>query len=620
MKIRPEDFINASINGREDPPSGFAPNEFFEDMRLDPGLAIGIPAWELSRITTETALEGVLTQQQYLVYDMATSMGVLTPFVEPTQLALQSFDLFFDTFTDVAISQEIELTTMIGIAATALSVIPVYGQIAAALIGLGLTIASMFDGGGQRPRTFLPCQSWQEETNDEAFKNLRKYTKNRNDWTDIFRPRFKGELSLQICKHKDGLHGLVWGLGDGQVPHVRKEGNRFGFGSDGEFVSTGGIGMIPGGQKIYSLMQSTPLDYRTGKGKKGPNYLNAKGRKGIFEERCGGGDNDVMSIDVGQFYPTVAQAGVTLWDFMFQRGAAMYSVDVDRLGNEWIEFFQSIWGGVEYLWANPEFYGSSTDNSDVGYGRGFWEGALQQITRNYGVGMGGSIGAIGAWAPNGCRGPLQNEDRQTFLDNSVLSGIILPALSKLKHVQNWHLQHTTMAAYLPINGGKNANPLDQGNGNDGKIMGAFRSSEQLRAEFSDSRARILQGPLKYEVRLQDVLDETYRKQIEDAGGGIYGEGSITLTAGEKDKFPGVWVPTGGAGFDGNPGVVVPPGRMPIPPGRMPIPPRGSRHNDDNTVALILGGLALAGGSYWAWNNKDKLRSVGQQLKRRVGIR
>jgi len=602
MKLKIEDFIAPSIDPMGNPASSFPPDEFLEALRLDPSLAIenaDLPNSQIASFVAEDTIHGLLKQQQFLVYDMASSMGVLSSFVEPTKLSLRAFDISIDSMNAIAVGQKIVATTLIGTAGQALSAVPnIYAQIAGALIGLGLQIYELvLNPSLAKPRVYLPCQEWTEETDAAVFHNMRVYTRNNYDWTGVFLPRFQGELSMQICKHDDGPHGLVWGLGNGQVPHVRLVGSsknrRFSFGEDGEFNPANGIGVIPGGQRIYSLVQSTPIDYRS-------DYLDfSKDHPTVFDPRCGGGDRDVMSIDTGGFYPTVAQAGVTLWDFMFQRGAAMYAVDTGTLGDSWIHYFKSIWEGVSMLWGNPEYIGSGSDNDDVGYGAGVWEGSLAQLVRNYGVGMNNEIGGIGSWAPAGCRSWLQSEDQDHFFAGSVLTKIILPAVSQLAHAQRWHLRNTTLAAYLPIYGGKNANPLTQGdNGSD--VMGAFRSSEQLRADFANARARILQTDLKYQVRLQDVLDKKYRDEIEAAGGGIHGVGGLGLAAELMQPFDGnIWVPTGGSGFGREGG-----GRL----------PRGSGRN---TTALIVGGLVLTGGVVAAYRYRNEIVKWSRGMQRKT---
>jgi len=139
----------------------------------------------------------------------------------------------------------------------------------------------------------------------------------------------------------------------------------------------------------------------------------------------------------------------------------------------------------------------------------------------------------------------------------------------------------------------------------------------VKSKWEDRRKDLLEHPALCDVDVDSIPDAIYRGAVEyrkskqhcDVIGGI-------------NKLAAVVAPPINDGFASPDGEWFPGGVSigTLRPGRMPIPPRGSRHNDDNTVALILGGLALAGGSYWAWNNKDKLRSVGQQLKRRVGIR
>lgn len=605
MRLTLEDYVAPSINPNLNLIQSPIPsNEVLDATLTDPALEFqtvlealdpGSGPGQIAKEVARQATWAMLQQQQYVTYDMGAQLGVLTPFVDPTRLSLKAFDVVVYSLDSDALAEEIARKA-IGIAGETLSAIPnMYTQIAGALIGLGTSVWDAIRANRtiEAPRQYLPCQQWSEEVDSYVFGNIRKLTKSGYDWTPIFIPRYEGQLTLQICRSSggEGPHSLMWGLGNGQIPHVRKvyEGGGYDleFGQDGQFDPSGGIGMIPGGQRIYGLVQQTVINNND------PTY--DKNHPTAFNWRCAA--HDVAMLDLGLYYPSAAQTSTALWGYMFQRGAAMYAVDTGIVGDAWIRYFESMWDGISMLWANPEFQGRDGKNGKIGYGAGVWDAALSDLCINYGVGAYGDIGGIGTWQPAQCRGFLQSEDEEHFISGSALTQIILPAVAKLAQAQRWHLQHTTIAAYLPVFGGKSADPVDQ---NGDAVMGAFRSSPQLRQEFKDARVRILQGPLKYEVRLQDVLDATYRQQIEDAGGGIWGEGQLGFSGGEGAGFSGVWVPTGGAGFDGK-----------SPPGRMPRP------RDSDTVMWVLGALAVAGGAAAAYRYRDPLQKWMRQVQRKA---
>ena len=606
MRIRigkeKEDETTASFNGEPsfDPKSNFDPvspsEKFLNNTIKDPGLlfaAHNLTPDQIALVSAETALANTLRQQQYIVFDIARGVGVLSPFVGATQNALKAFDVFLgDLDTELATAEAI--TTGIGVAAKTLSAIPpIYTQIAAAIVGVGLWMANMFIQYKVDIPPQMPAQAYSKETDLDQFNTqVRLLMQGSWDWTSIFMPRFKGKLASQVQEDDFGRIVVAFALGDGDIARVGITGigkNRHPvFLGQGLFDPSGGLGMIPGGQRILSYLQVTPTEEP-----EGPTNIHPT----LYDPRCGSIGKS-SSIDIGSWYPTTAQGALSLWDFVWQRGAAMYTIDPLRARVAWSQYFGSIWRGVDKTWGRTTWQGN---NVDVGWGCGFWQNALSDLVSNYTVSsLDGRVGGALSWAPisKADNYTLGSSEEKQWEKVNAYAKIIKPALDQLEKAQIWYLENTTIAAYLPIEGGKDAEPLDQK-----KPMGAFNRSA-MRIRFKNARKRILNGPAKYEVRLRDVLDPVYRAQIEAAGGGTQ-----ALELGFTAAPPGAPTPFEPEGGSGLPGIG---GLAPRP---MPTPePRSA-------ARYIAGGIGIAGATaagYYYWEDIARLvNSARRRLPRRL---
>jgi hypothetical protein len=586
MRLRIQDFVDPSIN----PNGNFQPlgpnDELLSNALLDPALHIdnlSLPTNALQRVLAESGLVNLLSQQQYLVYDVARSVGIRSSYVAQAKVALQFFEVLIHHGSAEEIAAQ-AIQTAIGIASTALSAIPtIYTQIAAMLVSaMGTVLNFAFDPQGRPRDTFFPLQSYSTETDNSQFnENVRGVLKAGYDWSTLFMPRFKGKLTMQL-RHSDatGRYAFAWALGDGQIPVPIVSGsgsNKTWHVDDGTFPASGnfGLGFVPGGQRIYSVVQSTVTEDPVGPTNDHPS---------LFDPRCAkAGSSGVVpkteTIDVGSYYPITTQGVLSLWDFCMQRNASMYTLNTQAIANAWEDYFDSIWDGVVSLWGNFGPVG--------GWGCGVWESALADLVRNYTVGVGGQIGLL-SWAPSpSVSRPPHDDEEAVYLSHlsaiadtkwkahNVFKVIIMPALMKLREAQLYYLRHTTMAAYLPITGGKNANPLAQES-----VMGSMYDVS-VREAFTEGRLRILNGASKHDVRLHDVLDDEYAAQISQAGGGTDAPEPFGFTAGPQ--APQIAVPRGGTGL--------PSGPMFPPSSNFVAPPRRSIAKP----VLIGGALAAA---YW----------------------
>ncbi len=288
----------------------------------------------------------------------------------------------------------------------------------------------------------------------------------------------------------------------------------------------------------------------------------------------------------------------------------MYTVDALTAKLQWQYYFNSIWRGIERTWGKTSWRGG---DSVYGWGCGFWENALQEVVRNYTVGIDGQIGGALSWVPSNIgkanQDRLANDAEDHWEASNAYTQIIEPALERLAEAQRWYMDNSTLAAYLPIEGGVNADPLvDQP-----RIMGAMREGNMgLRNRFNRARQRILDGHQKYEVRLRDVLDPVYRKQIEDAGGGTGQLGFSAKMPGEPRPYP----PQGGIGLSAEVRPMFPPDfgdRI----AALGIRDKLAKIGHSRTLPYVTGALAVGSAtalSYYYW---DEIADFLGKTRRRL---
>ena len=625
MKLELSDFTKRDINPQENYiPISATGDETLENALLDPALLASLTGGGtgLKRELTRMATADVLRQQQFLIYSMASRVGVLEPFVSATKKALQAFDFDANSLDAARIAASI-LKTNLGIATDVLAAVPVYGQIAAAVLEFAFKLAFIADNMLEKAKLvtpLLPMQAYSPATDQDVFNiQVLRLTRGDVDWTTIFMPRYntRGELTGETRENRVGQLSIGWALGNGVLPRAnfhdlhRKDQRKSKWSiGQGEFEAAtdsagqAGLGFIPGGERIYGIVQTTALYDQLGP---------SRAYTSVYNKRCAGIEQ-VDRADTGALYPTTTQGVLSLWDFMIQRNPAMFTIDPQGLYDGrsstgvqgWRTYFNKIWEGVLRAWRNPEWEG--------GWGCSFWEAALMQLVTNYTVGYNGVIGWTGAFSPGRPRpdrtgdavhGPIDSKDQDRWDNENVFTKIIEPTLRNLLSAQMHYLSTTTMAAYLPIYGGVDADPLRQD-----LIMGSMR--EPIVAKmFVQGRRQILDGPLKYDVRLVDVVDREFRRQIRNAGGGTTGRGMPVISA-RPPLVITARPPTGGSGWAPTPDSEW------TPPGGFGLVPQPSQPSKWRQAApyLIGGGTAVAAtaAGYYFW---DDLAALLRRARRRL---
>lgn len=609
MRLTLDDYVNRDV----DPNSPYEAqatvgDEFLEAALLDPALMSGssvVSPAALEREMTFMVMRDVARQQQHIVFDMARDVGILQPFARTAVDALQYVDFSIGSLSPQSIQNSM-LGTGIGIAANALSAIPnLYAQIAALVLDFSVSLVAWLQKllGIDQPiaqpvRALFPTQEYSDEVDSDLFNHqVRLVMRSSYDWSSIFMPRYTGQLSSLSLKNEIGQRSVGWGLGYGENAKIlwprkcpsghRDEGKNkcWDFTPTGPqsqvFRGSGGLGMVPGGQRIFGIVQTTALMSPTGP---------RTGHPSMYDPRCGG-EHRVERIDIGTYYPTTTQGAMSIWDFVFQVGPAMYTIDAIGLaegraaGNDryeihgWKRYLKEIWEGVVELWRNPEY--------EHRWGCSFWKGALQQLVQNYTVSNFG-VGVL-SWTPS-TNDKLSLADQDAWEKHNVYEKVIKEALWKLHAAQLTFLGKSNIAAYLPIYGGVKANPLQQE-----KVMGSMREYVIHRA-FVEARERILKGDSKYNVVLADVLDPVFRKQIKDAGGG----------KGDRDVQTLQFVPEA---------LAIPVGGLGLPP-KFETPKFETQPSKGRKpwgyMAAGAGALALTGLGYYFWDDLAALMTTARE--------
>ncbi|MCH9637757.1 MAG: hypothetical protein K0U16_07420 [Gammaproteobacteria bacterium] len=294
MKLSLADYEDPKFNpgSTEYHPISGVGDEFLENAILDPALfasrsGLGVDA--LSRELTRMGLVDSMRQQQFVIFSMGKRVGITQPFLNATRQALGFIDIDIPQMKIKSIETTV-FETGVGIAAGALSAIPnIYTQIIAAVLNFGRSLAhwaiDLFGGDATIAKLvtpLLPVQGYSDETDAEVFnRDVLPFMRSAQDWSRFFAPRYKGQLSGTMRVNGAGQRSIGWALGNGSVPRAIYEGgdNWRIDQDDSPFLGSGGLGFIPGGQRIYGVLQTTAA-----KDQIGPH----KSHKAVYNRNCAG--------------------------------------------------------------------------------------------------------------------------------------------------------------------------------------------------------------------------------------------------------------------------------------------------------------------------------------------
>lgn len=508
MLLELKDYIDRSV----DPTAPFVPltmhDELLEAAALDP--SAGMPNSLVDDLAT-ARVANALRLQQHIVYRIGAELGVLAPALKQVRNALQAMPLLSSAPTDTLVAEILD--TGIGVAADMLAVAPYIGwlvRIARATAGLAIGAVEALS----TPGTFIgpplvDAQRYRTDA-DTSHANSRLLVQaNTRDWTSLFQPAMRGKLGAQIRRDPGNRIVVAWGLrDDGIVPRVViddrpltkpyrwhfSEENGNVAGRPNPFTETDGMAAVPGSSQIVSVTQSAMTSLQN---------LH-RGHETLGDPRCGS-DQAVISVNVGSWYPTTANGAASLFAYASKASASSYAIATQEVASAWQSYVDEIWEGIERLWRNESWEG--------GYGCGVWEAALQGLAQAHCVGAEGVIGGFGAWMPTRYEKRLTAADRNEWERNNLCTRIVKPAMMDLREMQLSLLRKTPMAAYLPGHG-----------------MGAFRDVS-VKEAFDAARAKLLNGYQRADkLRLDDVVDDYYRRMLERQGRGSVGaDGGIGPT-------------------------------------------------------------------------------------------
>lgn len=559
-------------------------DQMLGNLLLDPGLGLlgtTLNPQQQKLYATQVGASGLLRQQQYLIFDVANNIGVLSPQVDRVSKALQLVSVVLDSTKQKKVAEEM-IINAVAIAGQGLSAIPnIYTQIAGTLLQVGAWVAARYGTYHADLPVSEPSQHYSKGTDESQYNTrVRPIMQFTRDWTSLFKPRFKGRLSMDVQQDAYGRKVFSFFHGNGHIARISgvNSNDQFNIVGEGEFSEPPGegLGMAPGTERIFSVLQVTSLE--------SPHGDALRVDKTIYGHRCG--DGLVSSVDVGNWYPVTSQGVMSLWNFMWEKGPAMFSINCRAARNAWAYSMSEVIGGVRQVWDEAAWMGAK---DRFGWGCGFWEECLSAVVGNYCMGVRGDIG--GAMSSAGVTSALQShgagsiEAHRAWEKANMYHRVIKPSLDRLREAQLWYLENTVMAAYLPVRGGVDSDPVE-GQGEKGP-MGALRDPD-VREAFIAARKRILNGSERYEVRLRDVVSKTFRNEIKAAGGG---------TDSMKPRFtigldpPKPFAPVGGAGI--------------IPP----VPRDRARESEGGALLVAAGvgaGVATAGLAYY-WD--DIIRKI-----------
>lgn len=492
---KPETCAEYAFGNNVDPTQPFQSSlpaaAFLKNTTLDPGLGVGVTSgqslYEMRGRGTQAvrdylarlAARDATRLQQHIFYEMGISVGVLSTYRSQFENMLRVVDIAQQYASNPAVlARELAQTALGAVSQVLSSTGNPYAMIAGQVVGLAVMLWNMFEESPNKPAPALPSQEYDDATDTSLFDIQVKGIVASSDWTALWMPRFEGLPTIRRIEDTANRQGWSYALGGGYTGHNT---------ASNELIASGGIGMIPGGRRISSIMQSLMMEKRRADG---PPY---------YESRVGAcwySDNGrslpkVLTRDVGTFYPASGQGMMLLWDTCQKLSPQMYAVDAHAIRLAWHDYMMALWDGIVYLWGHRP--------NEAHWGTGAWRCGWSQIVANLTIGRDGNIGGVGSLLPS-----TSQDHISVFTDmwnrTNLYEKIVRQACEIMTIRQVHYLRNTTIAAYLTDD------------------MGAFRQPD-VRAYYEEARERILQTDEKYQVRLRDVIDGGYRSALENVGGG-----------------------------------------------------------------------------------------------------
>jgi hypothetical protein len=218
----------------------------------------------------------------------------------------------------------------LNIAMTALSAIPIYGQIASGILKAGTALFNIMSTRNSGQEYSLPFSEYSRDSDEDRIRLANDIIFNSTNWTDLFRPPFEINAPWKIAS-------------------VDRKSNRWGKTFDVSgfvFIPTmdnqpawndSGWGCMPGTFRVLGQIQQSKQEFPLSP------ELNRKINSDYHYPW------KYKLINCGDYFPSLAQLGAAIWQQSMTAGNPdMYKINTYQLEYEWEAFFQNLYSTANY--------------------------------------------------------------------------------------------------------------------------------------------------------------------------------------------------------------------------------------------------------------------------------
>lgn len=520
----------------------------------------------------------------------------------------------------------------LNIAMTALSAIPVYGQIAAGILKAGTALFDLMNSKNTNKEYSLPFYEYSRDSDEDRIKLANDIIFNNVNWTDLFRPPFEINAPWKFASVNRKIN--KWGKsydtsGFVFIPTIDKV----------PAWNDSGWGCIPGSFRVFAQVQQSKQDFPLN------STLNRKINKDYNYPW------KYKLINCGDYFPSLAQLGAAIWQQAMAAGNPdMYKINTYQLEYEWDNFFQNLYSTANYSiknqnlgvgpqlgssqiiasqmvepflcykvnskdqweWGTPDFFRPNPYYHDKFFEKGpvpielrnnclfveedlkkgknhFWPYSTnpQQITKYL---SGNPIKSATTKPPKNtrCISYPTGEDAKLMWASPYFA-IIKPAILALRERQKACLQNTLVCAYLNLEYAAFKNLGGLGLEGMGKTIG-------LAALFLEMQKTLITNDARFVVNLKDVdsINPKFATELRNSG--------VTNSYGQMNSAKmGLKKITGIGDNIGNPIPEPPPTTGGIPFGDITFTPPIKKSNTSSNN--LTKGAIIAGAGYLLLNRK-----------------
>ncbi len=560
--------------------SVFPSTEAYEDNVLDPSI---ISLADSNDPSNRAPLAAMITEDwmdlsRHQTFELFNATGILSnvPLKEIGGIFKIVSTAQFQTTSTGDLAKAM-LETGLAMTSQALASVPnVYAKVAAAVIEYAMfiwrAVETIRSEDAPMPVPLLELQNPRTETDEAQVRSALAITGSGADYTRLFAPRFDAENHNWVVQQRIG----GWAFAPG-IP----EGN----GQPAQFITTGGLGMIPGMSRTTSVLQSF---FNPSWGNADPYCRGDKTNAwqeflcGLHEVRIAIGKRTLdvsvdcgsclrwqsdfaTGMDVGNYYRSLNLMLYQLATYVGKPGTpVMYSMNIEELLGKWESYVYKLMEQTPYLLAEHDGWGWKT-GVDAAVKRLMWSPVANEL--------GVMMSAIDS---NGMIMGFPNWPGY-WKEVNVFDKVIKPALTGLRNAQKGYLK-TSVAAYIPTGSGASRD-LDV---------------EQAKRDLLTSQAR-------FSVRMRDVTDGDYFQALVDSGvvPGNTGIGEI------KDGTPGSGTEPPDEPVPVDPMVFRKPDPIPPPKGAIMASTQAIPDEGMPVAVAVAGGAAAIAATVWAVKRKGR---------------